>query len=148
VLWLLKLKFPNLSSGYILFILDAVVVSIAALLFKDLQSILYSAIAIFSYTRVLDTVLGSSDRANLAIIVTSMQGEVADKIIEVLKRGVTVLDGRGWFTKESKQVIMCVIDRSQVYLLKKTVHETDGGAFIILTDAKEVIGVGFKRLVE
>lgn len=145
VLWLLKLKFPNLSSGSILFILDAVVVLVSAVLFKDPQSILFSVIAIFSYTKVLDTILGVGDRANLAFIITDEYEKIADSVTTILGRSVTVFDGKGWFSKRDKTILMCVIDRSQLYTMKKTVYDLDPAAFMILSDAREVIGLGFKE---
>jgi len=146
VIWLLKLKFPHITSGFILFILDSVVVTVAAIIAKDAQSVLYSAIAIFSYTKVLDTILGSSDRANLALIISNHYTDIADNIMSVLDRGVTVIESKGWFSKESKPMIMCVIDRSQMYTLKNIINDYDPNAFFILTDAREVIGLGFKDI--
>ena len=144
VIWLLKLKFPHITSGFLLLILDSVVVIAAALISGDAQMVLYSAIAIFSYTKVLDTILGSGDRANLALIISEKYMVLADNIMEVLGRGVTIIESKGWFTKESKPMIMCVIDRSQIYGLRNIINEYDPNAFFILSDAREVIGLGFK----
>jgi uncharacterized membrane-anchored protein YitT (DUF2179 family) len=146
VIWLLKLKFPHMTTGFILFIFDSIVVTVAALISRDAQSVLYSAIAIFSYTKVLDTILGSNERANLALIISGRYTEIADNIMTVLNRGVTVIESKGWFSKESKPMIMCVIDRSQIYTLRNIINEYDPDAFFILTDAREVIGLGFKDI--
>jgi len=146
VLWLLKLKFPHLTSGFILFILDSFVVVTAAIIFNNAEAILYSAIAIFSYTKVLDTILVSNDRANFALIISDKYDTIADDVTKVLGRSVTVFDGKGWFTKESKTIILCVVDRSQLYNLRKIITENDPSAFFILTDAREVIGLGFKDI--
>ncbi|MCL2774254.1 MAG: YitT family protein [Oscillospiraceae bacterium] len=147
VIWLLKLKFPNVTTGFLLFILDSIVVTVAAIVERDAQAVLYSAIAIFSYTKVLDTILGATDRANLAFIISGRYKDLADRIMQTLDRGVTVIDSRGWFTKESKTMIMCVIDRSQIYTLRSIINEYDPSAFFILADAREVIGLGFKDIV-
>ena len=146
VIWLLKLKFPHMTTGFILFIFDSIVVSAAALIARDANMILYSAIAIFSYTKVLDTVLGTSDRANLVFIISDRYKELADNFMKILGRGVTVIDSKGWFTKEPKPMIMCVIDRSQVYSLRNIVNDFDPDAFFIMSDAREVIGEGFKDI--
>ena len=146
VIWLLKLKFPHMTTGFILFVFDSVVVTIAALIARDAQMVLYSAIAIFSYTKVLDTILGSGDRANLAFVISDKYTDISDNIMEILGRGVTVIESRGWFTKESKPMIMCVIDRSQIYSLRNIINDHDPNAFFILADAREVIGLGFKDI--
>ena len=146
VIWLLKLKFPHITTGFLLFILDSVVVTVAAVIAKDAQAVLYSAIAIFSYTKVLDTILGSGDRASLALIISDRYKDLADNFMKSLGRGVTVIESKGWFTKESKPMIMCVIDRSQIYALRNIINDYDPNAFFILTDAREVIGLGFKDI--
>ena len=146
VIWLLKLKFPHMTTGFILFVFDSVVVTVAALIAKDAHMILYSAIAIFSYTKVLDTILGSGDRANLALIISEKYIDLADNIMDVLGRGVTIIESKGWFTKESKPMIMCIIDRSQIYSLRNIINDYDSNAFFILADAREVIGLGFKDI--
>ena len=146
VIWLLKLKFPHMTSGFLLFVLDSIVVIVAAIISRDAQSVLYSAIAIFSYTKVVDTILGSGDRASLALIISEKYTEIADNIMQMLGRGVTVIESKGWFTKESKPTIMCVVDSSQMYALKNIINDYDPNAFFILTDAREVIGLGFKDI--
>jgi uncharacterized membrane-anchored protein YitT (DUF2179 family) len=146
VIWLLKLKFPHLTSGFIFFILDSVIVSMAAIIFKNAESVLYSAIAIFVYTRVLDTILLSNDKANFALIISRKYSVIADEVTNLLQRSVTVFDGKGWFTKESRNIILCVVDRSQLYNLRKIVFEHDPSACFILNDAREVIGMRFKDI--
>jgi len=146
VIWLLKLKFPHMTSGFLLFILDSIVVTTAAIIARDAQMILYSAIAIFSYTKVVDTILGSGDRANLALIISDRYEDLANNFTEILGRGVTIIESKGWFTKESKPMLMCVIDRSQIYTLRNIINDYDPNAFFILTDAREVIGLGFKDI--
>ena len=146
VIWLLKLKFPHMTTGFLLFILDSVVVIVAAFIAKDAQGILYSAVAIFSYTKVLDSVLGSGDRANLAFIISDEYKKIAGNIIEILGRGATIIESRGWFTKDAKPMIMCVVGRSQIYALRNIINGCDPAAFFILADAREVIGLGFKSI--
>ena len=146
VIWLLKLKFPHITTGFLLFILDSIVVTAAAIIERDAQAVLYSAIAVFSYTKVLDRILGATDRANLAFIISDKYKELADSIMTGLYRGVTVIESKGWFTKESRPMIMCVIDRSQIYNLRNIINEHDPNAFFILADAREVIGLGFKDI--
>jgi uncharacterized membrane-anchored protein YitT (DUF2179 family) len=146
VVWLLRLKMPYVNMGTILFVLDAVIVGIGAIFAGSAQSILYSVIAIFCYTKAIDTVLGANNRLHLIFIISTKYEELADGIIKTMHRGVTVIDSKGWFTKESRPMIMCIIDRSQVYPFRLFLKEHDPEAFFILTDAREVIGQGFKDM--
>ena len=148
VLWLLKLKFPHLSSGFIFFILDSIVVGAAALILRDLRSALFSAIAIFTYTRVLDTLMGSADHAGLVFVISKEHEAISAQISERLRRGVTLLHGTGWYTGDHRHVMMCVVERSQRYTLKQIARAADPEAFIVVADAREVIGRGFKQIEE
>lgn len=146
IVWILRLRLPYANMGTILFVLDAAVVTIGAVFSGSAQSVLYSAIAIFCYTRTIDMILGANNRLHLIFIISSKYETLADNINKVLKRGVTVIDGKGWFTKKSRPVIMCIIDKTQVYNFRNLISEHDPEAFFILTDAREVIGQGFKDI--
>ena len=70
---------------------------------------------------------------------------IADALTEKLERGVTILDGTGWYTKESRKVILCVVKKNEIYTLKALVKSLDPDAFMILGEATETIGEGFKE---
>lgn len=146
IVWLLRLKLPHINMGTILFVLDAVIVGIGAIFAGNAQSVLYSAIAIFCYTKAIDTVLGANDRLHLLFIISNKYETIADGINKILQRGVTLIDSKGWFTKESRPMIMCIIDRSQVYHFRNLLKKHDPEAFFIITDAREVLGQGFKDI--
>ena len=146
IVWLLRLKLPYANMGTLLFMLDAAVVGVGAVFAGSAQSVLYSAIAIFSYTKAIDTVLGANNRLHLIFIISNKYEEIADGIIKILGRGATIIDSKGWFTKESRPMIMCIIDKSQIYNFRNLLKEHDPEAFFILTDAREVIGQGFKDI--
>ena len=69
--------------------------------------------------------------------------EIGDAITEKLSRGATVLHGMGWYTGEKRNVVLCVLKRAELFTLQKLVREIDGNAFVIITDAAEVLGSGF-----
>ena len=146
IVWLLRLKMPFANTGTILFALDAAVVGVGAIFAGSAQSVLFSAIAIFSYTKAVDMILGANNRVHLVFIISSRYEQVADAIIKNLGRGVTVIDSEGWFTKEPRPMIMCIMGRSQAYELRRLLKEHDPEAFFILADAREVIGQGFKDI--
>jgi uncharacterized membrane-anchored protein YitT (DUF2179 family) len=62
-----------------------------------------------------------------------------------IRRGVTVLDGKGWYTKEDKKVLLCVVKKNEIFPLKTLVRSIDENAFMILSEAEETIGLGFKE---
>ncbi|MBR6917614.1 MAG: YitT family protein [Clostridia bacterium] len=143
---LLKNKFKRLSTGRLILIIDVFVVVGAALVMKDFKSIIYSSISIFAYSASIDAVMGGSEKAKMAIIISAKQDEIAKAVSERLERGVTYLHGGGWYTKEDKEVLMCVVKRNEEYTLKQLVEKVDKEAFMILCDATEVLGMGFKPI--
>lgn len=145
---LLKKKFKRLTTGKLVLIVDVIVVVGAAIVMKSFEGVIYSSIAIFAYSVSIDAVMGGSEKAKMAIIVSAHHVEIAEAVSEGLERGVTYLHGGGWYTKENKEVLMCVVKRNEEYRLKQIVEKIDRDAFMILCDATEVLGMGFKEIDE
>jgi len=143
---LLKRKFKRLSTGRLILIIDVFVVVGSALVMKRFEGIIYSSISIFAYSSSIDAVMGGSEKAKMAILISAKHSEIAEAVSDRLERGVTFLHGGGWYTKENKEVLMCVVKRNEEYQLKQIVESVDRDAFMILCDATEVLGMGFKEI--
>ncbi len=141
---LLKRKFPTLSNSTFIFIIDMTVVIASSIVLKDFSDIFYSLISIFVASAFIDVVLNGINRAILAIIITDKADEVSQMILSELNRGTTLLTGKGGFTHNEKQVIMCVVKKSQIYDLKQGVNRISPESFMVLSSASEVRGVGFE----
>lgn len=142
---LIKLKFGRLPTSKLILVIDAAVVVISAVATRSYVAIFYSFIAIFMSSNALEIVTGGFEKTRLAYIFSGRYEEVADALTRDLERGVTVLDGMGWYTKESKKVILCVVKKNEIYSLKTLVRAIDPAAFMILGEATETIGEGFKE---
>lgn len=142
---LLKLPLPWLPVGKLLLGLDLAVICASALVFQSLNSALYGLVALYISTMVMDTVLYGLDTAKVAYIITDRTQPVVDALVHQLERGVTILHGQGAWSGEEKQVLMCAFKQRQIYSLKQTVKELDPDAFLIVCDAHEVLGQGFRR---
>ncbi len=140
---LLKLKFGWLPMGKLLLCIDLVVIVAVAGAFQSLESGLYGLIGLYISTLVMDKMLYGLDTAKVAYIISSKPQAVTDAIVDDLDRGVTVLEGRGAWSGEEKQVLMCAFKQRQIVKLKALVKEIDPAAFLIVTDAHEVLGDGF-----
>lgn len=141
---LLKRRFPNFSNATFIFIVDMVVVIASSIVFKDFTDVFYSLIAILAASATIDVVISGVNRAILALIITDKAEEVSRMILNDLNRGTTLLSGKGGFTLKDKQVIMCVVKKSQIYDLKQNVNMISPESFMVLTSAAEVRGVGFE----
>ena len=113
--------------------------------FRSLESAMYGIIALYITTAVMDQVLYGLDRSKVAYIVTANPRPMAAEIDRQLDRGVTYLHGEGSFSGQDKLVLMCAFKQRQIVPLKALVHALDPEAFLIVCDAHEVLGQGFRR---
>ena len=144
---ILKRKFRQMSTGKLIMILDLVVITSAALITRRLEGIFYSLIATYAYMTMIDLVLGGAEKAKLVYVISPKYQIIANDIFTQLGRAVTVLYGRGWYTKEDKCILMCVVKKNELYKMKVLIHSVDPGAFVIFSEATEVMGFGFKSEV-
>ena len=142
---LLKLKLNWLPMGRLLLIADLVVIVAVAVAFRNIYSALYGLVALYISTLVMDEVLYGLDNAKVAYIITNYPREIIQGIDRELERGVTILHGEGAYTGDQKQVLMCAFKQRQIVALKRTVKEIDPMAFLIVCEAHEVLGDGFRE---
>lgn len=126
---------------------DSAVILAAGFVFGWKQA-LYAIITLYVSGIVSETTLEGAGTVRTALIITSKPDIVAQRVLDELERGVTVLQGTGAYTGEDRPVLYCVITRSEVSQLKTIVREVDGQAFIVIGQAHEALGEGkgFKPL--
>ena len=142
---LLKLKFRNFPIGKILLAMDLCTAVVTGIVYGELNNTLYSAITLFLSSAVLDKVVYGLDYAKVALIISDRYEEIAKAIDEQLDRGLTMLQGKGYYMRSDKYVLLSAVKRKQLAQLKELVMTIDPCAFIILQDAHQVLGDGFKR---
>jgi uncharacterized membrane-anchored protein YitT (DUF2179 family) len=142
---LLKKKWPNVQIGVISMCFDLVVVALTGIVLKNIQLALYSGVAIFVTGRVIDAVVYSFDYSRVALIITGQYETIAKAITEQLDRGVTYLDGEGYYSGKQTKVILTAVKRQQLAELKALVVGIDPDAFVIVQEAHQVLGDGFSR---
>jgi uncharacterized membrane-anchored protein YitT (DUF2179 family) len=142
---ILRKPFPQIPAGTLLMIIDAIVILIAVIIFKDIEVALYSGVAIFVQGKVIDAIMQGLDFAKVIMIITGKPKEIIAALAEATERGVTEFEVRGGYTGEKKAMIMTVVRRSEVSTAIRIVKQTDPGAFTILHNATEVRGEGFKE---
>lgn len=142
---LLKLKFRNCPIGKLILAFDMCTAVATGIVYKDFNNTLYSALALFLTSVVLDYVIYSIDYAKVAFIITDYYEEVSDAISKEMDRGITLLNGQGYYKREDKMVLLCAVKKKQLAELKELIYKVDPQAFVILQDAQQVLGDGFKR---
>lgn len=142
---LLKLRFRNFPIGKIILVMDLATACVTGVVYADFNNTLYSVITLVLSSVVLDKVVYGLDYSKVALIISNQYEEIAKAIDQRLDRGVTFLQGQGYYTRGNKQVLLSAVKRKQLAQLKELVMEIDPNAFIILQDAHQVLGDGFKR---
>ena len=142
---LLKLKISWLPMGKLLMATDLVVIVATAIAFGSVYSALYGLVALYIASLVMDKVLYGMDSAKVAYIISDYFREIADAIVNDLDRGVTILQGQGAYSGTEKKVLMCAFKQRQIVSIKKMVRDIDPSAFVIVCDAHEVLGDGFRE---
>lgn len=132
-----------MTQSYLL--VDSAVILAAGFVFGWKQA-LYAIITLYVSGLVSETVLEGPGTVRTALIVTDKSAAVSDRVLVEMERGVTILQGTGGYTGQDRPVIYCVITRSEVAQLKNIVREVDPRAFIVIGQAHEALGEGFKPL--
>jgi uncharacterized membrane-anchored protein YitT (DUF2179 family) len=137
-------KYTGLTLGTSVVLMDGLIVLSAALVF-DIERGLYALIALYVTSKTIDLVQVGFGRSKTAMIITNKQEEVREGILNKIDRGVTKLSAYGGFTDNERPVLMCVVDQREFTKLKQLVKSLDPSAFVVVMDASEVLGEGFKR---
>ncbi|MCL2527723.1 MAG: YitT family protein [Defluviitaleaceae bacterium] len=135
--------FKHISVAKLIFILDAAVIIVGFLVFGPMAS-MYAIASIYISTKVMEAVLEGMHFAKAAFIISEKTETIAQHVIANLDRGATELKGRGMYTKQDKNVLICVVNTKESIQLKQLVSEIDASAFVIMADVREVLGEGFK----
>ena len=142
---LLKLRYRHIPIGVINICFDACVAILTGVVYRDVNSALYSGAAIYITGKIIDVVVYSFDYSNVAMIITKEYEQVAQAISDKLERGATYLHGEGTYSRRNTKVVLTAVKKQQVAELKELVVEIDTDAFIIVQEAHQVLGDGFIR---
>lgn len=123
-------------------VVDACIVAAGGFVF-GIAKALYAIVAIFIIAKVTDGLLEGMKFAKAAYIITEKPEVVTKAIMKELPRGVTGIPAKGMYSGQEKTMLFCVVSKKQIVALKEIVSEADAGAFIIVSDAREVLGEGF-----
>lgn len=143
---LLRIRFPQLKTGFLFFVTDAVIVAASGIVFKNVDVALYAGIVIAINSLLMDVVLYGRDGAKLVFIISDKHENITKRILEELDIGVTYISGSGAYSGKEKNVIMCVMKKQISPRAEAIVREEDPLAFMIVTSATEIFGEGYKSI--
>ena len=142
---LIHTRVPTLRVGVLITMIDGLVVLASAFVFSPKMA-MYALISVFIMNYTLDYVLDGMNRSTAYLIVSQKSDEIASQVLGQLERGVTGLYGRGRYSGQETEVLLCVVSRFEVIRLRRIVSSCDPQAFMIAINAHEVLGEGFKDI--
>ena len=136
---------PMTKTGKLITIIDFIIVALNVIFLKKIEIGLYSAITIYIMGKIIDIVFEGIYFTKLVFIISDKSEQIAEQIKIKVKRGITGIYGQGMYSKNKKLVLMCAISRNDLAELKMVIKDVDPKAFFIITNSREVLGVGFKE---
>lgn len=143
----IKMRYEHLKTDFLFMVIDLAIVALSGIVFQNVNIALYAFIAVFVSGRTMDRVLYGSDEARLVYIISREYDRIAQRAMEELDIGMTLLAGEGAYSREKKDVIMCVVRKQMAPRLEDIVKEEDAAAFLIITSANEIYGEGYKNIL-
>ncbi len=137
--------FPSLSAAKLMMLVDICVITLAGVASGKIETALYSSVCLYVMVKSADFIVEDLNYSKSFYIISRRSEEISGRIIDELERGVTALQGKGMYSGEEKDVLMCVVNRAQVQKVKTIVREIDPEAFVMLNTTHEVLGEGFQH---
>ncbi|MBE5783717.1 MAG: YitT family protein [Clostridiales bacterium] len=137
-------RFPIISVGAFLFLVDCLVI-LAAAFTMSARAALYALICIFISARAVDLVLAGMGSAKACFIITNQAKAISDRILQEMERGATALSATGMYSGKGRTLLISVVSQREVLQLKRIVRQADERAFVFITDTHETLGEGFSN---
>lgn len=142
--YIIRSFFPHFRSANLIVIVDIVIVLLNVLAFREVEIGLYSAIAIYIMGKMIDIIFEGIYFTKSMFIVSNKYKEIAEEIGKRLDRGSTAIYARGMYSKEKKMMLWCVGSRTETAKIKEIAKEIDPTSFIVISNAREAWGKGFR----
>ncbi len=139
-------KYRNISPGKVILTIDIFIIGSSFLVFHSIEKIIYGFVCMAVATYSIDLFLNGSRESLQVTIISKKYADIANKIGKDMNRGVTLLNGKGWYSNEDIEVIMTMIHKSQSAEIMRLVQETDDKAFVSMARVMGVYGKGFEQL--
>ena len=143
---LLGRRKPHLSMGKLMLAVDGLIVLASAFVYGSIENAMYACIVIFVSTRLIDSILYGTDvgTGKLFFVMSPKVRQMGDRIIREVDRTVTYLDSHGGYTNEPGETMLCAVRRFEVFQVQAIIREEDRDAFVIVGDAGQITGEGFR----
>lgn len=135
----------NIKVSKLLISIDSIIVGLNLIIFKQIEIGLYSFIVIFLNSKIVDLFIEGVNFTKIVYIISDKSTEISNKILNDLDKGLSGIYGKGMYQNKEKLILMCVIKKRDLIKLKEIVKQVDDAAFMIISDAIDVYGLGFTK---
>ncbi|HAF28309.1 MAG TPA: hypothetical protein DCG75_04600 [Bacteroidales bacterium] len=139
-------KYRNISPGKVILYADVLIISSSFLIFKSIEKIVYGYVTMSITAYTIDLILTGAKRTVQIFVFSKNYNEIADKIATEMSRGITLIDGTGWYTKNESKILMVLVKKQESNALLRIVKEVDPDAFLSVNSVMGVYGKGFDRI--
>jgi uncharacterized membrane-anchored protein YitT (DUF2179 family) len=139
-------KYRNISPGRVILYCDVIIIASSFIVFRSLEKLVYGYVTMWVVSYSVDAFLSGANRSAQMFIYSEKYKEIADYITEEASRGVTVIDGTGWYSKDNIKVVISVVKKRETSLIFRKIKEIDPEAFITMGSVMGVYGKGFDKL--
>ena len=140
---LLEKKYPHMSVGTLILVVDTIVIAISALVYGRIEQALYAVVFVFVGSQIIDRVVYGGRSGKIILIISQKQPEISQAIMTKVNRGVTLLKSQGGYSGQDQNTILVAVRKDEVFRLRHTVFDIDADAFFMMLTTDEVRGLGF-----
>ena len=140
---LFEKKYPHMSVGTLILCVDAVVITLSAIVYGQIENALYAVVFVFVGSQIIDRVVYGGRSGKMVMILSKKQPEITQAIMTKVNRGVTLLKSQGGYSGQDQNTMLVAVRKDEVFRLRKTVFEIDPDAFLMMLTTDEVRGLGF-----
>ncbi len=139
-------KYRNVSPGRVILYCDVIIIASSYFVFKALDKMVYGYVSMWVVSYTVDAFINGSNASAQIFIFSEKFAEIADSINKEAGRGVTIIDGTGWYTKEKVKIVMTLVRKRETSIIFRNIKEIDPNAFISMGSVMGVYGQGFEKI--
>lgn len=139
-------KYRNITLGRLTLFINVAIISCSYFVFRDLELLIYSYVGLMVTSYTMDLTMNGSKQSVQMFIFSQKSDEIADKVGEEIRRGVTMIKGTGWYTKTENNIVMVVVRKTESQRVIRIVKQLDPAAFVSVNTVMGVYGKGFEMM--
>ena len=138
-----QIKFPAVSIGNLILLIDGVIILISFFIFKEIDLALVGVLGLFMTSYSIDLLIRHMNVSKIAFVITDKGEEISDVLVKTSTRGVTIIDVVGAYSEKNKKMLFCALKENETIEFQKKILKIDSEAFIVISESQRILGNGF-----